>query len=234
MPVRYAYAAAVVLAGTALCQASPCPATESPSDTLVFIGERVSIEEAPDPCDEHFARIGTRNCISMDSLFSARYSVIEPIVGKPADEAIRFQIADHYGFPAFARFRYALLFVAQAKEDAWLHKYQGIPLHETVDGQWASCGDIRRDPSARASPQLRALRFKQEIAHEADLPDYMLESYRAGERPYWRIERGKVWCSQGMLVEDVYEVVRTGVMRARGIPLPAWSERRASGDRTAD
>ena len=50
----------------------------------------------------------------------------------------------------------------------------------------------------------------------------MLESYEAGERPEWRIERGKVWCTQGILLEDVYTFVRNGVMRAREVPLPEW------------
>lgn len=131
-------------------------------------------------------------------------------------------MADHYGFPAFARYRHALLFVALSNDGAWLHKYQAVPVHRTVDGQWASCGDLGRDPAGKPSPQLRTLRFEREIAREADLPGHLRAAYHAGEIPEWRIAHGKVWCSQGVLLEDAYELVRGGVMRARKIPLPAW------------
>lgn len=208
----------------------PAPAAAvgpQPVETFVFVGERISIEEAPDPCEQEFEKTGERGCISMDSLYAARYRVLEPIAGAYPNAEVGFSVADHYGFPAFARFRSALLFVALSDEGPWLHKYQAVPVHRTVDGQWASCGDIRRDPAGKPSPQLRTLRFRREIALESDLSEHMLASYRAGDQPHWRIANGRVWCSQGMLLEDVYEVVRSGVMQARGIPLPAWPGRRS-------
>ncbi len=213
-------ACAVWLAGL-LCCASAA-AADAPVETFVFVGERISIEEAPDPCDEAFRKTGERTCVSMDSLYEARYRVLQQIAGSHSGDDIGFMVADHYGFPPFARFRNALLFVALSDGGPWLHKYQAIPLHLTVDGQWASCGDITRQPGGKPSPHLKELRFRREIADQADLSEYMLESYEAGERPEWRIERGKVWCMQGILLEDVYSFVRNGVMRAREVPLPEW------------
>ncbi|MDH5824947.1 hypothetical protein QFW77_18430 [Luteimonas sp. RD2P54] len=204
---------------------SLCAAAEpQPVETFVFVGERIALEEAPDPCDEEFQETGELTCINMDALYTARYRVLDRIVGSYPSDVIEFSVSDHYGFPRFARFRHALLFVALADDDAWLHKYQAIPVHRTVGRQWAACGDIRRDPEGAPSPQLRPLRFEREIALESDLSDAMLAGYRAGQQPHWRIENGKVWCSQGMLLEDVYEVVRNGVMRAREVTLPAWPE----------
>lgn len=218
-------ALAVLLAGVLCCPAATAADGQEAVETFVFVGERVSIEEAPDPCAETFRKTGELTCINMDSLYKTRYRVLQRIAGAYGGSDIEFMVADHYGIPPFARFRNALLFVALADDGPWLHKYQAIPLHLTVDGQWASCGDIGRQPHGKPSPHLKTLRFQREIAEEADLTPYMLESYGAGERPEWRIERGKVWCSQGILLEDVYGIVRNGVMRARGVPLPDWPGR---------
>ena len=213
-------ARAAWLAGLLCC--TTAAAADDPMETFVFVGERISIEEAPDPCEEAFRKTGERACITMDSLYKARYRILQRIVGSHAGGDIEFMVADHYGFPPFARFRNALLFVALSDDGPWLHKYQAIPLHLTMDGQWASCGDITRQPGGKPSPHLKELRFRREIADKTDLSGYMLESYKSGERPEWRIERGKVWCTQGILLEDVYAFVRNGVMRAREVPLPEW------------
>ena len=49
-------ACAVWLAGL-LCCASAA-AADAPVETFVFVGERISIEEAPDPCEEAFRKTG--------------------------------------------------------------------------------------------------------------------------------------------------------------------------------
>ncbi len=192
---------------------------EAPVDTFVFIGERVSVERMADPCavepDEEL------RCITMDELFTARYRIVQPIVGTHTADTIEFRVADHYGFPPFARFKHALLFVAMA-EPPYLHKYQAVPLHRTADGRWASCGDIRRNWEDPKSPEVRPLQFPRPIARWSELPEISQQAYRSGELPHWRVSGDEVRCTEGMYVEDVYRVVRDGVMRAREVPLPAW------------
>src|SRR5690606_38343130 len=100
---------------------------------------------------------GRTGLIQMDALFRARYRVVLPITGAAAGEVVEFDVADHYGFPGFARIRHALLFVAVSDEGTWLHKYQAIAVHRTQDGRWASCGDVRLDPAAPKSAQLQML-----------------------------------------------------------------------------
>ena len=221
MPAMHAFLASALFLAAATCSLR-CGSAEPAGDTIVFVGELISIEGKPDPCEQRQAEEDASDCISMDALYTARYRVMERIVGQPPADPLTFSVADHYGFPAFARYRHALLFVALSSDGPWLHKYQAIPVHRTVEGQWASCGDLRRSPADKPSPQLRALRFEREIAQQTELSDSLLASYRAGKRPELRIEHGKVWCSQGVLLPDVYEIVRSGVMQARGIPLPAW------------
>ncbi|MDR6992894.1 hypothetical protein [Luteimonas sp. 3794] len=204
-----------------VCSAATLDGAAREVDTAVFVGERISIRPMPDPCRAAASRTGELTCITMDELFKARYRVVQNIVGAEEGATLEFDVADHYGFPPFGRFRYALLFVAM--DDApWLHKYQAIPMHLTADKQWASCGDIRFDPDGQPSADLKALRFPQPIAREAELSTHMRASYAAGELPHMRIARGQVWCSGGILIDDVYRTVRDGVMRAREVPLPEW------------
>jgi hypothetical protein len=220
MRIHQTCAALLFSMGALCCSPTSAAAEPQPVETFVFVGERLSIEEAPDPCEQ-----AGSDCITMDSLYTARYRVLEPIAGTFPRDEIGFSVADHYGFPSFARFRTALLFVALSGEGPWLHKYQAIPVHRTVDGYWASCGDIRFDSAGPPSPQLRTLRFEQAVALESELSEHMLASYRAGDMPHWRIADGEVWCSQGIVLQHVYEFVRSGVMHARGIALPAWPGR---------
>lgn len=107
-------------------------------------------------------------------------------------------------------------------EPPYLHKYQAVPVHRTADGRWASCGDIRRNPDDSKSPEVRPLQFPRPIARWADLPETSRQAYRSGELSRWRVSGDEVRCTEGMYVEDVYRVVRDGVMRAREVPLPAW------------
>lgn len=217
---RVCLPSALLLTATAF--SPPCLAAEPAGDTLVFIGERLSIEDAPSPCEQRQAEGEAPDCISLDTFYTARYRVLDRIVGQPPTDPLTFRVAEHYGFPAFARYRHALLFMALSDDGPWLHKYQAIPVHRTVEGQWASCGDLRRNPADPPSPQVRALRFEREIARESDLPEGLLADYRAGQRPELRVERGKVWCTQGILLQDAYEIVRNGALQARGVALPAW------------
>jgi len=195
---------------------------EAPVDTAVFIGERLSIEPYTHPCTQE-PMDSERGCILMDALFTARYRIVQPIVGTPAGDTLEFRVADHYGYPPFARFEHALLFVAM-DAPPYLHKYQAVPVHRTVDGQWAACGDIRTDPDASESPEVRPLGFSQPIARWADLPELTQQSYRDGDKPHWRVSRGEVRCTAGIPVEDVYRMVLGSGMRTRGASLPAWPE----------
>lgn len=213
----------LTLVAAFVCSTATLDGSAREVDTAVFVGERISIRPMPDPCRAAASETGELTCITMDELFNARYRVVQSIAGADEGETLEFGVADHYGFPPFARFRYALLFVAMG-DAPWLHKYQAIPMHRTADKQWASCGDIRFDPDGPPSPELKALRFPRPIARESELPTRMRASYEAGTLPHLHITRGQVWCSEGILIEDVYRMVRDGVMRAREVPLPEWPE----------
>ena len=200
--------------------------TEESVDNFVFVGQLLSIEELPDPCEQKQEETGELTCITMDSLYRARYRVLQRIAGSYPGDVITFDIADHYGFPKFARYRNAVLFVGLYDDRPWLHKYQGIAVHRTVAGQWASCGEIEyRRKGEPVPPQVKPLRFEHDIASvgeisEAGWMEILRDWQTSHEAMDHRIERGRIRCTRGILLEDLYDIVRDGVMRARGVVLP--------------
>lgn len=193
-------------------------------ETVVFVGELISIDSVPDPCEAKRKETGELSCFSMDALYRARYRVVQPVVGSVPAPELTFNIADHYGFPPFAYFEHALLFVGMYDEGPWLHKYQGIPMHRTADEQWAACGEVdHRRIEGRVPAHAQPLRFKQAIASLSELSaedrERLLPQWKSARDTY-RIENGQVYCRKGVPLEETYEIVRNGVMKAREVPLP--------------
>lgn len=202
------------------------PADEGTVETLVFVGELISMEPMANPCEEESKRTGTLSCIIMDELYRARYRVVQSVAGTTANTEVTFQVADHYGFPAFANTPHALLFVAVTDDGNWLHKYQGVPMHRTQDGQWAACGEVDyRGVDEALSHRAKPLTFAEPIARRDAVPreawKRMLPWWKERADTY-RIKDGQVRCLKGIPVQEAYEIVRQGVMKAREVPLPPW------------
>ena len=205
--------------------------SESPDLQVVsFIGRIVSIVELPDPCatdseqsDE--SADSDSICVSMNVYFEATYDIVDVISGEIGATPITFNIADHYGFPGFAEYQHALLFVHVSPEGNWLEKYQGFPVHRTLDGSWASCGNPYDDRFYEGTPRhLQRISFMRSLGTVGDYSKYGVEKRfgcRFGDDSYLTISEGQVWCQTGIYFFDLYELIRSGVMSARGIQLPA-------------
>lgn len=220
-----------VLIGMLAVFAAALPAVAEPADertveTLVFVGELISMEPMANPCDEENKRTGTLSCIIMDELYRARYRVLQPVAGTAANTEVTFQVADHYGFPAFANTPHALLFVAVTDDGNWLHKYQGVPMHRTTDGRWGACGEVDyRGVDEALSHRAKPLTFAEPIARRDAVSREAWKRMQSWwkERPdTYRIKDGQVRCLKGIPVQEAYEIVRQGVMKAREVPLPPW------------
>ena len=193
------------------------------SDTFVFVGRLVSIEERPDPCEAKRDETGALTCVTMDALYRARYEIVLPLVGDYGSNEIRFHIADHYGFPSMALYRHALLFVGLDSDEPYLHKYQGFAVHRTTEGQWASCGELYyRDDDEPVPSAVQRLTFENDFGTVGELSD-------AGVREEfdpvdYAVTDGRIRCIRGILLPDMYEIARTGALDARGLKLPEWAE----------
>jgi hypothetical protein len=202
------------------CSVSPCLAS-SPDNvgerTVAFVGKLVSIRELPDPCEgEPEPTDGTLGCISMDEGYEATYEIDEVLMGHASSKTVTFYVADHYGFPRFAQYNHALLFVAQDKEGWYLHKYQGFPVFATADAGWATCGVA--DGTKEWSASVRPLAFLAALRSVGESSEAGIDATFDG----WPVEvsGGEVRCTAGIPVRELYELVRTGVMAARKVSLP--------------
>src|SRR5687767_1413647 len=96
---------------------------------FVFVGEQISVTP--------FTPEVPNGTILMDEAFKARYKVIETVFGEYNNDTIEFEVYDHYGVPAFSKFKFALLYVSREADGNLYHeKYMYSDVYKTVDGKW--------------------------------------------------------------------------------------------------
>ncbi|HEY4287445.1 MAG TPA: hypothetical protein VGN00_10150 [Puia sp.] len=74
----------------------------------------------------------------MDYGFTARYKVLMPVYGFYTGDTISSTAYDHYGWPGFAAYQHALLFVSEEHGKYYHEKYQFFDVYPTRNGRWAS------------------------------------------------------------------------------------------------
>lgn len=222
--------AGLILLWLGTLSGSGARASEANEELLVFVGKFIDIEELPDQCppthpveDAGAEEDGERGlgavCIQFDALYEARYEVVDGLVGSRFPRELSFRVADHYGFPAFAEYRYALLYVQVGAEGSWLEKYQGYPVHRTVGGSWAACGNPFSTPDDTAPAALRSMDFVDDLGMVGEFSSAGV-ARRFIDQRYVSIVDGRIRCRLGVAIGDLYDAVRTGVMAAREIILP--------------
>jgi hypothetical protein len=210
---------ALLLAMAPLC-AAPCAAQPQP-EIVAMVGRLVSIKELPNPCESRKAPADpSSTCIFLDALYEAKYEVTEVLSGHAGGPEITFRIADHYGFPRFAHYRNALLFISLGSEGNYLEKYQGYPVHRTTGGTWASCGDPYNEFADKPARGLQTIDFADDLGIVGDFSEEGMRE-RFPDVKYLDVSGGRIRCRRGIPLTELYERVRTGVLAARGFSLPA-------------
>jgi len=183
------------------------------------IGTFESVEEVPDPCAEGRESVNEEGqetvCISMDQVFKATYMVREVISGNVgAGSRVTFTVADHYGFPEFARYKNALLFIQLNNGDPYLEKYQGFEVHETALGRWATCGYPRGADSE--SGDLEDVTFAHYVTFGSVGELNVASVARDFPSPVYEVRNGIIRCVKGWSLERLVKYVKEGVLAARG------------------
>lgn len=102
---------------------------------LAFVGEKIDVAMLVDDGPED------PNVIVLDLAYGARYRVIEVVHGEYGKEFIDFIAYDHYGYPKFAKNKFALLYLTEHEGRLYHRKYQYDYVYPTADGRYAGCGD---------------------------------------------------------------------------------------------
>jgi hypothetical protein len=222
----------IFLAIALMLALSPATAAGNKSEPTVvaFIGTLISIKELPDQCPHvHTPIKPTRTgpvCIQLDSLYEARYEITEVLGGSIHSKEITFKIADHYGFPHFTEYQHALLFVDISPTENWLEKYRGYPVYRTSDNAWASCGNPYDELDGKAPRHLRPITFANDFGIVGQFSREGIAN-RFFDSKYMVVEGDKISCHSGVYAADLYEMVRSDVVSARGIQLPALGDQRS-------
>lgn len=200
-------------------------AAEPQPQVVAMVGRLVSIKELPNPCERvKDSADSSSTCIFLDGLYEAKYEVLQVLSGEADGPEITFRIADHYGFPRFAHYRNALLFIDLDPEGNYLEKYQGYPVHRTTTGSWASCGDPYNEFANEPARGLQTIEFADDLGVVGDFSEEGVKE-RFPDTRYLDLSNGRIRCRRGLPIADLYEKVRTGVMAARGRSLPALGQR---------
>lgn len=180
------------------------------SDSLfVFVGQKIKIDKFEPKLVEGQVRF--------DDAFKARYKVVQQVYGSYQKNSIDFDAYDHMGTPAFSKFDNVLLFVSN-HNGKWYHeKYQYFDVYKTKEGKWASCGDpYKFDDYHRKSLKAVKLEFTEPVSF--DINSLNVEQIKKWyPEPYFTIKNSRAYCLMGAYVDELFQVKKEGVLKARGI-----------------
>lgn len=185
---------------------------QTKKDSLyVFVGKKIEVvgfEQRHDSDEILFGRA-----------FKAKYQVIQSLYGSYSKDTIEFEVYDHYGKPAFSQYDYVLLFVSKINGKHYHEKYQYFDVYKTKNGRWAS-GFKARDYGHSYNTSTNV---KPEIIDFVDEISYDIRSRNKDEiklifpAPFYKIEDDKAIVIWGNYVEELFELKKAGILKARGI-----------------
>lgn len=103
--------------------------------TIIFIGERIGLEEIP---SEQWC---PSDSICLDQRLNARYRIVKLLAGDYNKPTIDFAVYDHGAIDPFWNHDPIVLYVAQFGDRLFHHKYQYDVLSPLAGGGFAFCGD---------------------------------------------------------------------------------------------
>ena len=184
--------------------------SDSPQEFLAFVGQKVSVEEYEPKLDS--------GEVAFDHAFRATYQVLDVVFGVYPRAEISFRAFDHYGYPEFARYDTVMLYLTRY-DNIWVHeKYQFDRVHFTADRRWAGCGDpYQHEPDVhRGKLAARPITFSPPVVESiGHLSTSAIDSQYP--RAFYDRSGTTVTCKAGAYAEDLLQIKREGVFRARGV-----------------
>lgn len=202
---------------------------QTKKDSLyVFVGEKISVKEVSSPnVTESFDILFENGVISysksgtinMDNKFLARYKVRQVLFGNYVSDTIDFFAYDHLGTPEFSKYQTVLLYVQDYNGRLVHQKYQFADVYETKNGRWASsykADDYRHEFNKSSTVIPEKIDFMKEVTYDIkgrgkkNVEEWFPSTY-------YKIKRDKAIAVYGNYVEELFELKKNGVLKARGI-----------------
>jgi hypothetical protein len=177
---------------------------------IVFIGKRIEVHEILPPSGE----------VWFDRKFVARYQVLSVIFGAYREREITFVSFNHKAplgkIPMLEMNDLLLLYVSKVDGELVHEKYQYDEVYQTRDGRWAGCATPYDAPAHRSERNVHPIDFSPEVSFRIQglAPEAIRQHYPSGS---FQIREGLAVCKAGMYAEELFEVRRHGVLKARGL-----------------
>ena len=175
---------------------------------FVFVGEKISVEPV----------IPIQGELKVDQQFIAKYRVLEKVYGNYDNELIEFNVFDHRGFPPFAKYEHALIYIVIHNGKYYHAKYMSSPLFETVDGKWAGPYDAHyysyvNNNDTQIKPEI--ILFRKPVIFDIShwKPSDVKKFY---PKPYYKIKGKQAVAVYGNYVPELFLLKQHGLLRARG------------------
>lgn len=185
---------------------------QTKKDSLyVFIGKKIEIVGIKQRIDS--------NEVSFNAVFKAKYKIIQNVYGNYAKDTIEFEVYDHYGIPAFSKYDYVLLFVSNYNGKLYHEKYQYFDVYKTKNGRWASsysAGDYNHIYNKNTTVKPELIDFVDEVFYKINSRNTE-EIEQHFPSPYYKVVDDKAIVIWGNYVEQLFELKKTGILKARGI-----------------
>jgi hypothetical protein len=176
---------------------------------FAFVGEKISVEPLPSKQN------------SFDNGFKAKYVILKKVYGSFSEDTIEFVTYDHYGTPAFSKFKNPLLFVSADSGTYYHQKYMYNDVYKTKDGRWA--GTYPSDDYEHAyNKQTKIKPSKIEFAKKVSFPTKPVDGEGrqlefSFPKPYFKTVGDSAFAVYGNYVEDLVTLKKEGILTARGL-----------------
>ena len=205
--------------GTVNGSASAKPGAMSPTELaegnpagnlIVFVGKRLDVHEVLSPSGE----------IWFDRQFVARYEVLSVIFGSYGEKEITFTSFNHKApsgtIPLLILNDVLLLYVSKVDGRLIHEKYQYDEVYGTRDGRWASCATQYDAPNHRMEATVHPIDFLREVKFDLQgLTSEEIQQHYPSSA--FEIRDGMAVCKAGLYPEELFDIRRRGVLKARGI-----------------
>lgn len=185
---------------------------------IVFVGEKIKIKQTKRPLTETIIEGNdTITYVRIDREYSAKYKILQLIHGSYKSDTIEFKVYDHYGKPAFSKYKTVLLFVSKDNGKLYHEKYQYFDLYMTENGKWASpysSGDYNHlfKDSITVKPEI--IPFTGKVSYPVkNMPEDEVKKWFP--EPFYRIEKEQAIAIYGNYVEDLFILKQQTILKAR-------------------
>jgi hypothetical protein len=176
---------------------------------FAFVGEKISVDHLPSKQN------------SFDNGFKAKYLILKKVYGNFSQDTIEFVAYDHYGMPAFSKFKNVLLYVSADSGTYYHQKYMYNDVYKTKDGRWAgmyASDDYEHGYNRHTKIKPVKIDFAVKVSFPIKTVDEQGQQLEFSfPKPYFKTVGDSAFAVYGNYVEDLFTLKKTGFLTSRGM-----------------